>query len=161
MNEILLVIVGLAVLLIIVLIVSYAHQKSAKPAKPIEPAGTDRPATVTAPATPTDITLEFPTATGPSVVYTLSKPTLALGRAQDNDIVVPESVTNYDTVSLHHAQLRRDKEDYVLRDLGSRNGTTVNNRHTAQNLLQDGDRISFGTAEAIFHKPNGGQHEVR
>ena len=161
MNELLLIIGGLAVLLIIVLIVSYARQKSARPAKPIEPAGPDRPVTVTAPAAPAVVTLEFPTTTGPSIVYTLSKPMLALGRAQDNDIVVPESVANYDTVSLHHAQLRRDREDYVLRDLGSRNGTMVNDRHTAQNLLQDGDRLSFGTAQAVFHRPSGGQHEVR
>ncbi len=161
-NSILLIVAGLALLLIVVILVRNALKRSsAQPTAPVESPEAVKSIPITAPAVPAVITLEFPTQTGPSVVYTLNKSMLTLGRALDNDVVVPESVANYDTVSLHHAQLRRDKDDYVLRDLGSRNGVTVNGRHTLQNLLQDGDRIGFGAAEAVFHQPNGGQHEMR
>ncbi len=163
-NSILLIVAGLALLLIVVILVRNARKRSstqAQPAAPVESPEAVKSIPSTAPAVPAVVTLEFPTQTGPSVVYTLNKSMLTLGRAPDNDVVVPESVANYDTVSLHHAQLRRDKDDYMLRDLGSRNGVTVNGRHTLQNLLQDGDRIGFGAAEAVFHQPNGGQHEMR
>ncbi len=151
----LLIIGGLALLLIIVILVRNARKKPAVPVQPTVPLAPEvtKPAPVVVPA---NITLEFPVENGPSVVYTLNKPLLTLGRSQDNDIVVPESVPNFDTVSLHHAQLRRDKDDYLIRDTGSRNGLLVNGRHTQHNLLADGDRLGFGAAEAIFHKPRGG-----
>lgn len=155
-DSTLLIIIGaLALLLIVVILVRNARKKAAAPAQPavqLAPEVT-KPSPV---AVSADITLEFPAENGPSVVYTLNKPLLTLGRAQDNDIVVPESVPNFDTVSLHHAQLRRDKDDYLIRDTGSRNGLLVNGRHTQHNLLADGDRLGFGAAEAIFHKPRGG-----
>jgi pSer/pThr/pTyr-binding forkhead associated (FHA) protein len=90
------------------------------------------------------------------VMFKLDKPALTVGRAPDNDIVIPDSIPNADTVSKHHARLRRDQEDYIVRDLGSKNGLTVNGRQTVENLLQDGDQLGFGTAEAIFHRPLSG-----
>jgi pSer/pThr/pTyr-binding forkhead associated (FHA) protein len=75
-----------------------------------------------------------------------------LGRADDNDLVVPGTLPNADTVSQHHAQFRRDQADYIVRDLGTPNGLTLNGRHTNHNLLQDGDRVSFGAVEAVFRK---------
>jgi pSer/pThr/pTyr-binding forkhead associated (FHA) protein len=56
-------------------------------------------------------------------------------------------------VSQCHARLSRDQDEYVVCDLGSKNGLTVNGRQTLENLLQDGDQIGFGTATAIFHQP--------
>jgi pSer/pThr/pTyr-binding forkhead associated (FHA) protein len=102
---------------------------------------------------PAEITLEFTTATGQPVIFKLDKPALTVGRAPDNDLIIPESISNSDTVSKHHARLRRDQDDYIVRDLGSKNGLTVNGRQTLENLLQDGDQIGFGTAAAIFHRP--------
>jgi pSer/pThr/pTyr-binding forkhead associated (FHA) protein len=81
---------------------------------------------------------------------------MTLGRAADNDLVVPDSIPEADTVSQHHAQFRRDQDDYIVRDLNSQNGLTVNQRHTNHNVLQDGDQLGFGAAQATFRKSSGG-----
>ena len=95
-------------------------------------------------------TLEFTDRAGNRVRFTLDKPVLTLGRASTNDLVVPDTIPNADTVSRAHAQFRRDQDNFIVRDLRSQNGLTVNGRHTNHNLLQDGDRIRFGNAEAVF-----------
>ena len=153
-QSILLIVGGLALLLIVIILVRNARKKPAAPAQPI---GTgETPTSVATPAPPPITSLEFAVENGPPIVYTIDKPMLSLGRAADNDIQVPAAVLNADTMSLHHAQLRRDKDKYIVRDLGSRNGLKVNDRYTIQNLLQDGDRLTFGAAEAVFHQPEGG-----
>ncbi len=153
-QSVLLIIGGLALLLIVVILVRNAQKRPAAPAQPISTEATPTP--VETPTAPPITSLEFAVENGPPVVFTINKPMLTLGRAEDNDMLVPATVPNADTVSLHHAQLRRDKDTYILRDLGSRNGLKVNDRYTLQNLLEDGDRISFGAAEAVFHQPTGG-----
>ncbi|HEY4720504.1 MAG TPA: FHA domain-containing protein, partial [Anaerolineae bacterium] len=117
-----------------------------------------QPVPIVAPATQAPV-LEFTDASGKIVGFELNKPLLTLGRADDNDIVVPDSVPDADTVSNHHAQIRREQEELVVVDLGSRNGLTVDGRHTNQNVLQDGDRIGFGSVEAVFRValPGGSQ----
>lgn len=52
---------------------------------------------------------------------------------------------NHETVSRVHAELRRQGGLWVLRDLGSTNGTTVNGRRViGAAVVKDGDQISFG-----------------
>lgn len=52
---------------------------------------------------------------------------------------------SHDTVSRVHAELRRQGGVWVLRDLGSTNGTSVNGRRvTGAAIVQDGDSVSFG-----------------
>ncbi|MET7358096.1 DUF1707 and FHA domain-containing protein [Streptomyces sp. NPDC005562] len=52
---------------------------------------------------------------------------------------------SHDTVSRVHAELCRQGGMWVLRDLGSTNGTSVNGRRvTGAALVQDGDLVSFG-----------------
>ncbi|MFD6431965.1 FHA domain-containing protein [Streptomyces venezuelae] len=52
---------------------------------------------------------------------------------------------SHDTVSRAHAELRRQGGVWVLRDLGSTNGTSVNGRRvTGAAIVQDGDSVSFG-----------------
>lgn len=121
--------------------------RAAQPTEPVKPI---------APPPPPTAALEFKDTTGSVVRFALLTPSLTLGRSGDNDLIVPDSVPEADTVSQHHAQFRRDQDDYVVRDLNSQNGLTVNGRHTNHNVLQDGDRIAFGAAEAIFRKPSGG-----
>jgi hypothetical protein len=62
-----------------------------------------------------------------------------LGRALDNDVVIADS-----RVSRYHAQIRRVRAGYVVRDLGSTNGTSVAGRRTNEQRLADGDEISLG-----------------
>lgn len=69
--------------------------------------------------------------------WTLAKAATIIGRWQDNEVVVDDR-----WVSRHHAQLRREKDQYVIEDLGSKNGTFVNGRRiTGPTVLADGDEI--------------------
>jgi hypothetical protein len=65
--------------------------------------------------------------------------TTTLGRALDNDIVVADN-----RVSRYHAEIAADPPDYVVRDLGSTNGTSLAGRPVARDRLCDGDVISLG-----------------
>ncbi|MEV7244885.1 MULTISPECIES: DUF1707 and FHA domain-containing protein [unclassified Streptomyces] len=52
---------------------------------------------------------------------------------------------NHDTVSRVHAELRRQGGMWILRDLGSTNGTTVNGRRvTGAVVVREGDQVAFG-----------------
>jgi len=84
--------------------------------------------------------------------WPVEKEKVIIGRGEDCDVVLTER-----QVSRHHAQIRRTGSQYVLGDLGSRNGTYVNGREvTEPHILQDGDeiqialcaRLSFVGAEA-------------
>src|SRR5215210_3154171 len=67
---------------------------------------------------------------------------LMLGRAPNCDCVLPE-----ECVSRHHAQLWREGERWLLRDLGSRNGTRVNGMRVTEGVeVRPGDRLSLGGA---------------
>jgi len=63
-----------------------------------------------------------------------------IGRGSDCDIVLPER-----QVSRHHVQIERDAGGYLLRDLGSKNGTCVNGQevHARPHRLKDGDEIQI------------------
>ena len=65
---------------------------------------------------------------------------IKIGRDEDNDIVIDNAA-----VSRHHAKIKRAGDGYVVEDLGSTNGTFVNeNRITQQEKLQDGDIVIVG-----------------
>jgi FHA domain/Domain of unknown function (DUF1707) len=67
---------------------------------------------------------------------------VVLGRSRDCDCVLAEP-----SVSRRHAGLRRDGRRWILRDLGSRNGTRVNGlRLLDEAEVAPGDRVSFGDA---------------
>ncbi|MFJ4471808.1 FHA domain-containing protein [Streptomyces sp. NPDC089424] len=52
---------------------------------------------------------------------------------------------NHETVSRVHAELTRQGGMWVLRDLGSTNGTTVNGRRvTGATVVREGDQVGFG-----------------
>jgi hypothetical protein len=77
---------------------------------------------------------------------------LTIGRAKDCDCVLTDP-----TVSRHHAELRRDGERWLLRDLGSRNGTRVNGmRVLAPTEVHPGDRIALGDARYRLGTGRGG-----
>ena len=67
-----------------------------------------------------------------------------LGRQSDCDGVLDDP-----TVSRRHAVIEQDGAGLLLRDLGSRNGTTVNGRPVAGTVpVHAGDQVSFGSVDA-------------
>ena len=71
--------------------------------------------------------------------WPLDRDVTVLGRGEECDIVVPER-----QVSRAHLRIKRDAGNYVLEDLGSKNGTFVNGRQVQAGTpvrLQDGDEI--------------------
>jgi Mg-chelatase subunit ChlD len=71
-----------------------------------------------------------------------------VGRAQDNQLVL-----DHTTVSRHHAWVKAEGEEFLIFDIGSANGTFVNDERVEQpRRLQDGDLVRFGDAEFVFKK---------
>jgi len=68
----------------------------------------------------------------------------------------PESEISLDDISVsrRHAEIERQAEEYVLRDMGSLNGTYVNQRRVDSTVLQQGDEILIGRFRLIFLEPN-------
>ncbi|MCA9552387.1 MAG: GGDEF domain-containing protein [Myxococcales bacterium] len=89
--------------------------------------------------------------------YPLSKEEIVIGRGADNDIVL-----DMDNVSRRHAKVINRKEGFFLEDLGSTNGSYVNDEEVRNRMLKNGDLIKIGGAilkflqggniEALFHE---------
>ncbi|MFX0576408.1 FHA domain-containing protein [Nocardia nepalensis] len=81
-----------------------------------------------------------PSATHPSAVVRITSPTLRIGRAADNDIVVNDLM-----LSRHHAELRMIGDGrYRIVDLDSHNGTCVNGHRIDAADLSESDLIGMG-----------------
>ncbi len=70
---------------------------------------------------------------------------LVIGRAGDNGLVLADSAA-----SRRHAEIERMGQDFLYRDLGSSNGTKVNNRDTIHRELKHGDLIRIGQSTIRF-----------
>ena len=68
---------------------------------------------------------------------------LTVGRALENDLPLPLD----QVVSGRHARLVREGRHYWLEDLGSRNGTNVNDQKVSDQVLSSGDVIKVGAHE--------------
>ncbi|MCA9306508.1 MAG: ATPase, T2SS/T4P/T4SS family [Phycisphaerales bacterium] len=76
---------------------------------------------------------------------------IRVGRHPDNDVCITDGVA-----SRHHCVIEpADGGTYILKDLGSRNGTKVNGRRVEVVLLSDGDIVSIGkfAMHVEFDKP--------
>jgi pSer/pThr/pTyr-binding forkhead associated (FHA) protein len=73
-------------------------------------------------------------------------PVVNIGRGDYNDVVIADP-----SVSTMHAKLQRREAIWILTDLGSTNGTFVNNQRIAQpTRLGDGDLLRFGNTQMKF-----------
>jgi adenylate cyclase len=75
-----------------------------------------------------------------------------IGRSETNDIVL-----RGDSASRRHAMLQYSESEasFYIVDLGSRNGTFVNDARIAKpEVLRSGDRIRVGNTEFTYHQTN-------
>jgi hypothetical protein len=77
--------------------------------------------------------------------FALNASPVSLGRSLDNDVVI-----DHPRVSRHHVQLRQRDGLWWLIDLGSANGTAVNDQPVSEAVLQPGDVISLAGFEIRF-----------
>jgi adenylate cyclase len=82
---------------------------------------------------------------GRSYNFLLNKAKTTIGRDKTNDLVLQDK-----TVSRHHAQITKTKEGYLLDDLGSYNGTKVNDSFSQSILLKHNDKIKIGLKSLTF-----------
>ena len=71
--------------------------------------------------------------------YFLTGKRIVMGRGDDVDIQVLDSKS-----SRHHAELSKVKDQYILTDLHSQNGTFVNGSKISQHSMQNNDKIIIG-----------------
>lgn len=83
--------------------------------------------------------------------YDLSNEIVTIGRSSSNRIVIPD-----DQVSGRHLQVQPQGAEYILIDLGSSNGTTVNGQRLPPQTprpLRHGDVIVIGSARLTVEMP--------
>ena len=85
--------------------------------------------------------------------FDIVQPTIRLGRALDNDVILEDP-----RVSRYHAQLRCRYGRYILQDLGSSGGTTVNGFPVQEIVLRPGDVISLSGVDVIYAEDETGLH---
>lgn len=73
------------------------------------------------------------------VTQPFSEDCITIGRRADNQIAIDE-----DNISRRHVSIERREGNYFIQDLGSSNGTYLNERRTNVAQLSDGDRLRMG-----------------
>ena len=68
------------------------------------------------------------------------------GRRPDSDIFLDDV-----TVSRRHAEFLRREGRFVVRDVGSLNGTYVQRDRIEEAVLRDGDEVQIGKYRLVFH----------
>jgi pSer/pThr/pTyr-binding forkhead associated (FHA) protein len=69
----------------------------------------------------------------------LGQDALTIGRLPDNILQIDNLA-----VSGHHAKVYWEQDHYVVEDLGSLNGTYVNNQRVGKSVLKSGDQLTIG-----------------
>ncbi|HEY5516519.1 MAG TPA: FHA domain-containing protein [Pengzhenrongella sp.] len=72
------------------------------------------------------------------------------GRSVDADIFLDDV-----TVSRRHAEFVREDDDFVVRDIGSLNGTYINRTRIESAKLRPGDEVQIGKYRLTFHPSPG------
>ncbi len=88
---------------------------------------------------------------GECVQVHVARNPFVIGRHQDCDLALRDG-----RISRRHARIRNDGGDYVIEDLESRHGVTVNDERVRERRLASGDRIGFGVADSYQLTACGG-----
>jgi len=82
----------------------------------------------------------------PAGGWLLQSNLIRIGRDASNQLVLSSL-----SVAPVHAEIVRQGERWIIRDLGSPSGTFVNDRPIRENMLKDGFRVRLGDVELMFH----------
>lgn len=92
----------------------------------------------------------------------LKNDVITIGRVSGNDIQLDDPA-----VSGQHARITREPNeymegllDYYIEDLGSTNGTLVNDKDVTKQMLKDGDEIQIGNHHYRFDSEESSGHET-
>ena len=77
--------------------------------------------------------------------YLISEERTSIGRSPESEIFLDDV-----TVSRSHAVIERNGSSFALNDLGSLNGTYINNQSLKTSSLTSGDEIQIGKFHLIF-----------
>jgi hypothetical protein len=77
--------------------------------------------------------------------FVLDAPVVGVGRHPESTIFLDDV-----TVSRRHAEFERDEDGYVVRDVGSLNGTYVNHERIERQRLTSGDEVQIGKFKLVF-----------
>ena len=69
----------------------------------------------------------------------LGQATFEIGRSSRSDLPIDQ-----ESISRHHARISFDSQRHVIEDLGSTNGTFVNDVNVKRQPLKDGDQVKLG-----------------
>jgi pSer/pThr/pTyr-binding forkhead associated (FHA) protein len=75
----------------------------------------------------------------------LTRDRMVVGRQEGSDVMLADA-----GASRRHAELRHDGDRWIITDLGSTNGTLVNERAVGERALEEGDRITIGRTVLEF-----------
>ncbi len=78
--------------------------------------------------------------------FLLDADEVSSGRHPNSDIFLDDV-----TVSRRHAVFARDSDGYVVRDVGSLNGTYVNRERIDQARLAQSDEVQIGKFRLVYH----------
>lgn len=92
-----------------------------------------------------DAALNVTYADGGTKAFRITTGRTTIGRSPGNHLVLHDS-----EVSTNHAEILASSEGFLLRDLGSANGTTLNGQPIKEAALNSGDEIGMGTTRIVF-----------
>jgi len=78
--------------------------------------------------------------------FLLDSNEVSSGRHPNSDIFLDDV-----TVSRKHATFRREGDDFLVRDVGSLNGTYVNRERIDEAALKTGDEVQIGKFRLVFY----------
>jgi pSer/pThr/pTyr-binding forkhead associated (FHA) protein len=77
--------------------------------------------------------------------FALSEEKTTIGRHPDSDIFLDDV-----TVSRRHAEIEQDGGMFIVRDVGSLNGTYLNRERIERGQLRNGDELQVGKFKLVF-----------
>ena len=93
----------------------------------------------------TDLKLRVISGADAGLEADLSLPAVRIGTGPDNDLILTDR-----TVSRHHAEIRRTPRAWVIRDLGSTNGTRIESLPVTEGYLIPGARCTLGGSQIVI-----------